>query len=395
MTAAAVLVTLTACSAGADGSTGTAAGDEPVTLVVWESLEGRKDFIEQAGEAFQEEHPNVTVKYQNVELGDALGQIALDGPAGVGPDVFAGPSNTTGDLVTGGHILAVENPDALTSALVDGAVQSVMYDDIMYGVPVTVDTFALFYNKEFVTEPPTTWEDVKAFAAGFNDANPGKYGFVINPSAYYAAPFAFSAPDNLLFGPDGTDVDTPNTNSPATVAGMEEFAGLREILPVPAADLDAASVDSIFEGGEAALHITGSWNIPVFEDAGLDFGVTTLPAMPGSDEPSGAFVNSRTMYVSAYTEHPTEAQEFAAFLATPEMQELAFEVTGSVPSIDIPVESEATAGLIAQASHSFATPSIPPMTQFWTAMDAAVQNIWNGADVQTELDTATDVISGS
>ena len=41
-----------------------------------------------AGEAFTAKYPNVTIEYVNVELGDAAGQIALDGPAGVGPDLL-------------------------------------------------------------------------------------------------------------------------------------------------------------------------------------------------------------------------------------------------------------------------------------------------------------------
>jgi len=310
----------------------------------------------------------------------------------VGPDVFAAPSNAAGELVTGGHILPVADPAAL-GGIVPGAEAAVSYDGQLYGVPVTVDTYALFYNKDLVEEPPTTWADLKTWAADFNAANPGVYGFVLNPGAYYSAGFGFSAPDNLLFGPEGADPATPNTNTPATIAGYEEFQSLRDILPVAAADLDAATVDSLFQGGKAAMELTGSWNIPVFDDAGLNYGVTTLPAREGFDTPTGSFVNSRTMFVSAYSDYPEEAAAFAAFLASPDMQQLAFEITGSVPSIDMTVESEPTNGLIQQAAYGFATPAIPAMTQYWTAMDSAVQNIWDGADVKTELDAATEVIN--
>lgn len=396
---AALLLTLTACSpttstpgTSTSPSEPGATTSEPITLKVWESLEGRKDFIEQAGAAYTKLHPNITIQYENVELGDALGQIALDGPAGTGADVFGAPSNVVGDLVTSQHVLPIANPDALATSLVDGAVQAVTFDDKMYGVPVTVDTYALFYNRAYVTDPPKTWDDVIAFSKTFNAENPGKYGFVFNPSIYYAAPWAFSAPDNLLFGPDGTDTSTPNTNTPSTVAGMEEMVRLREVLDVPAADLDPASADSLFEGGQAAMHITGSWNISVFDAAGLDYGVATLPARAGSTTPAGSFLNSRTMFVSAYSNHPEEAQDFAAFLASPEMLDLAYKITGSIPSADIPIDNEASLGIVEQAKYAFATPGIPEMTGFWTAMDSAVTNIWDGAAIQPELDAATEVI---
>ncbi|WP_353808525.1 sugar ABC transporter substrate-binding protein [Agromyces sp. SYSU T00194] len=387
---AGLVLSLAACSNGDSGDTG---GDEQIELVVWESLEGRSDFIEQAGEAYTAEHPNVTIVYKNVELGDALGQIALDGPAGVGADVFAAPSNVTGDLVTGGHILPVADPEALEGALVPGAIAGVTYQEQIWGVPVTIDTYGLFYNKEYVTDVPTTWADVIGFSEEFNADNPGKYGFAFNPSIYYSAPWLFSAPDNLLFGPAGDDPETPNTNTPATVAGAEQLVELRSVLDVPAEDLDAASVDSLFEGGQSAMSITGSWNIPVFDAAGLDYGVATLPALEGSDTPAGSFSNSRTMFTSAYTDYPEAAQDFAAFLASPEMLKLAYDLTGSIPPAEIDgIDNEATLGLAAQGAYAFPTPSIPEMTLFWTAMDSAIINIWNGADIQTELDTATEVI---
>lgn len=62
--------------------------DEEIELTVWESTAGADEFVIQAGEKFTEMFPNIKVKYVNVELGDSPGQIALDGPAGVGPDLF-------------------------------------------------------------------------------------------------------------------------------------------------------------------------------------------------------------------------------------------------------------------------------------------------------------------
>ena len=76
-----------------------------------ESSGQTEEFIKQAGEAFTKLHPNITIEYENVEVGDANTQIALDGPGGVGADVFATPSNTIGGLVAGGHILPLDNED--------------------------------------------------------------------------------------------------------------------------------------------------------------------------------------------------------------------------------------------------------------------------------------------
>src|SRR5690606_13448649 len=90
---------------------------------------------------------------------------------------------------------------------------------------------------------------------------------------------------NRLFGPDGTDTTNTNINSPASVEGMKFFQGLRDILDVPAADLTTSICDSAFASGQAAMYITGLWNVAPFQKAGVDFGVAPLPALPGNDEP--------------------------------------------------------------------------------------------------------------
>ena len=84
---AAGVLALTGCSKKEGASV--KKSNEKVVLTVWESLQGPDEFIRQAGDAYSKSHPNVEIKFVNVELGDAAGQIALDGPAGVGPDIFA------------------------------------------------------------------------------------------------------------------------------------------------------------------------------------------------------------------------------------------------------------------------------------------------------------------
>lgn len=108
-----------------EGKSTTAAGGEttsapdsgmdktPVTLKVWESLDGPDEFIKQAGEKFTAKYPWITIEFVNVELGDSTSQIALDGPAGVGPDLFAAPHDKLGELVSGGHVLPTANADTV------------------------------------------------------------------------------------------------------------------------------------------------------------------------------------------------------------------------------------------------------------------------------------------
>ncbi|HCA19177.1 MAG TPA: maltose ABC transporter substrate-binding protein, partial [Treponema sp.] len=125
-----------------------------------------------------------------------------------------------------------------------------------------------------------------------------------------------------------------------------------------------------------------------------DFGVAALPALPGETTPSASFSGTRAMFVSEYSDYPEEAAAFAEFLISPEMQQLRFNLTGAMPSINTTVSSKYMPGFLKQLDYAFPMPSIPAMGQFWEAMNNASKNIWDGADVQTELDACNNAILG-
>lgn len=371
--------------------------DSQITLTVWESTQGPDDFIKKAGEIFEASHPNIKIKFQNVELGDSTGQIALDGPAGKGADIFAAPHDRLGSLVTGGHVLATANAEQIKARALPSCVKALTYDGSMYGYPVSAETSALFYNKKLISENevPKTWEELAKWTTDFNAKNPGKHGFVMNVGEGYYTIIFTTSEGNRLFGEDGSDRKNSNINSAKSVEGMKFFQSLRSVLDVPASDLDTATVDGAFQSGNAAMHITGLWNVVSFEKAGIDFGVTSLPALPGNSTPASSFSGTRAMFVSAYTDHPAEANEFAAFLMSDEMQKLRFEITGAIPSINIPLESPYAEGFLKQLEYAFPMPTIPEMTMFWESMNNASKNIWDGADVKKELDACNAAMTGN
>ncbi|MDR0399506.1 MAG: maltose ABC transporter substrate-binding protein [Treponema sp.] len=372
---------------------GASGGPEQVVLTVWESTNGPDEFIRRAGEAYTAQHPNTTIKFVNVELGDSVNQIALDGPAEVGPDLFAAPHDRLGELVANGHILPTAGLDSAVKDKILGAcLTATTYDGVQYGYPVSAETYALYYNKALIAENevPRTWEAMAAYIQNFSVA--GKYPFVMDVgNAYYSILFTTKG-GNRLFGPSGTDTQNTNLNSPAAVSGMEFFQSLRQALNVPAADINTSVADGAFQSGSAAMHISGPWNVMNFANAGLDFGILPLPSLPGEDVPAASFSGTRVMFVSAYSDYPDEANDFGAFLMTPEMQQLRANITNTLPAVDTPTDNPYSAGFVEQLKYAFPMPSIPPMAKFWDAMNATSANIWNGADVKTELDACNAVI---
>ena len=370
-----------------------ASAADDVNLVVWESVGGPDQWIQAAGEEFTKINPKITVEFVNVELNDSSGQIALDGPAGIGPDLFAAGHDKIGELVTGGHILPTVNPEAVQEKILGATSLALTYDGVMYGYPTSAETYGLYFNKDLISEEeiPATWDELKTWTAAFNEKNPDKNGFLMDVGNMYYTILFTTMNGNRLFGESGTDTSSSYLATDNSIAGMKVFQGLREVVPLAAADANTATGDGAFAAGNVALYISGPWNVAGFTDAGINFGVTTLPSLDG-ETPAASFSGTRGMYVSAYSDHPEEAAMFAEFLISEEMQQLRYDMTGALPSIPLEVESETSNGFIAQLDYAFPMPSVPAMSAFWESAGAAASNIWDGADVATEMTTLDSAI---
>lgn len=376
---------------------GTQESSEKVVLTVWESAQGPDEFIKQAGAAFTAKYPNIEINYVNVESNDASSQIALDGPAGVGADIFCAQHDQIGKLVTSGHVLPVANPSKIKKSLLDACIQGATYEGTMYGYPVSAETYAVYYNKDLISEKelPKTWDDLAKWCAEFTKKNPGKQGLVLDVgNAYYSIIFA-SAKGNRLFGKSGTDFTSSYLTTKEAVEGMKVFQNLRKVgLDVPAADMTGSIVDASFTSGIAAMAISGPWNIENYAKAGINYGVAPLPAMPGEKTPSASFSGVRCMFVSAYTDYPEEAALFAEFLVSDEMQKLRYEITAALPSVDMKLDDPIALGFLKQLDYAYPMRTGPQMDKYWEVFGAASSNIWNGADVETELAAADAAIIG-
>lgn len=382
-----------------------------VTLTVWESTSGPDEFIEKAGEYFHEIYPNITIKYVNVESTDANSKIALDGPAGTGADLFATAHNNSGVMARGGYIEPVPEgavdfvKNNCTEAAFAGAtLNSSDGSSTVYGYPVSTETYALFYNKDLISEEeiPKTMGDMVEYINNY-DKSSGVEAFRLDAgNAYYSVMFT-SSPDIKLYGPNGNDKTNTYMSSEESIAQVEtDFVGLAKAIGVEAGEVDYATNDALFSAGSLAMDISGAWNIPAFEEAGINFGITTIPSLTGSDQPPTNFMGVRCMFVSAYSQHKNEAAAFAMFLMTDEMQQLRCELTATMPAKDGILDKvadektkELLAGIEAQLKYSYPMPSMPETSLFWSAFGTSYSNIWNGEieSVKAELEKANATAS--
>lgn len=379
---------------------------DKIELTVWESSAGPDEFIEAAGKCFTKLYPNITIKYVNVESTDANSKIVLDGPSGNGPDLFATAHNNAGVMAASASIEPVSDADKAVvekscnaSALAGATLNKADGTSQLYGYPVSVETYALFYNKDLIKESeiPTTMSDLVTYIQNFSNPDKNVQPFLFDAgNAYYSVMFT-STPTIHLYGENGNDIKETYMNSKESVAQMADFVALAKAIGQKAGDIDYKHNDALFGAGQLVMNISGAWNIKTFKENGINFGITSIPSMTGSTNPPANFMGVRCMFVSAYSEHKAEAAAFAEFLMTKEMQALRCELTSTMPArddvldmIDDPEIKEYMEGLNKQIAYSYPMPNMAQASLFWTAFASAYSNIWNGetTDIQAELDTA-------
>lgn len=372
---------------------------ENITLTVWESTDGPDKFVEEAAAAFTAIYPNIKIEYVNVESTSAKDQIATDGPAGIGPDLFAAANDNLGAMAAAGSIKPVDDIDASFVQSVkdnseDICVKGVTYDGKAWGFPVARETYTIFYNPDLIDSVPSTWDELVEKCKTWNSENKGKYALMWQVGNTYHNIFFLTSDEIKLFGPNLDDYSNgTQLNNPTSIEGAKFFQSLKgEILDVSADSLDEAQTVAAFENGECAMIIDGSWKIGAFQKAIPNVKATVLPSLPGQSQPASNFAGIRTMFVSSYSQYPKEAAAFGEFMMCKEMQQKRYEITQTIPCRDdITIDNEVMKVFIEQLKYSFAMPPIPQIAQYWTCFNAVYKNIWNGEDAEAQIKEADDI----
>ncbi|MBB0243483.1 extracellular solute-binding protein, partial [Streptomyces alkaliphilus] len=362
-----VLLPLAACGGGDSG-----AEAEPVTgsITFWDtSNETEAPLFNQLVAAFEREHPGIDVDYVNVPFFEAEQRYLEAVGTGSAPDVLRADVGWTANMVAGNLLadLAGTPAEPAPGEFLETVVESVVFDDAVYGVPQVTDTLALMYNKELferagLTRPPRYWSEVEEYGlavAGATDAE----GIVLNTDGYFALPF--------LYGED-TDLIDPGTRTitvagPAAVRGLSAAASLVEsgAAPVPPEEDAYGAMQGAFKRGEAAMMLNGPWAVAdlldssVFAD-GTNLGIAPVPA--GSGGTAGSPTGGHNLVVSAGTRSPDAAHLFVSFMTAAEQQEKAAVELGLLPTRKAAYTDAVLADPVRNSfyfAHTKAVPRIP------------------------------------
>lgn len=364
-----------------DQSTG-----EKTTVKLWLDYD---DYAEELESAIEAKFPQYDIVWEHVESVDTRTKLELDGPAGVGPDIFIQPHDNMAQSIQAKILLPLgEKISAdVQDRFIEGSVQTVEFDGNYYGVPLSTESVAFFYNKTLLEENgfevAKTWDEVKEQGDVFNNNAENK--FIIRMEAgnsYTMHPF-LTAFGYQLFGPDHNDPEQINFNTQEVIDGLTYYKSLREYLDVPYADLTTDTVEVEFAKGTIPYIIVGPWAISeIKKNADFEWGVTTIPTVNNTQPVT--FSGNIIACISSYTKNPEAAREVLEFMTSNEGLEILYKVRGSIPALKDPSVIDGLSddaylmGVLEQAQYSQAMPSIPEMGSYWAPAETMYRSVWEG-----------------
>jgi len=355
--------------------------EEGAKLIFWT---GDSVFGEAVAKNFEAEY-GVPVAVEQVGLG-AIDKIALSGPAGTGADVFMSPHDSFQHGVASGLFLELDKSivSNLNARVNEVGMKTVSYQGKIYGVPVSLETSCLFYNKDLVgDQPATTLEEIFEKAPAFNDPDNNIFYFLATIGDGYKIYPMLSAYGFSLFGADGLDQDNPGFDTEEFEKGLELVSRLKEIMPINSIDLGNVSfLKSQFTEGKVAYEISGPWDITTFKESGVNFGVTTLPSFDGKQ--LTPFAGVQSAHVSAFTKYPIAAQLFAEYLVSDESAGVMYETANKITTLkDVSMikglsEDKLIQAFVEQFANSYPMPAVSRISYYWSISAQTCQAVFDG-----------------
>lgn len=374
---------------------------EEYDLVVWEDV-NKGIGIAAAVEKFEAEH-GVNILVIEKAYAQQLEDLRLDGPAGSGPDVFTMPADQIGTAVVEGLVKEVNADDAVKASFTEASIQSQTIDGKLYGLPKSVETQILFYNKDLIAE-----EDLPDSLEGWYELSQNNtsdaYAFLaLFDQLYYTmgviggyGGYIFNQDENGNYLPE--DVGLNNAGAVEAVDYVSKFY-TEKLFPDGIIGEQGINVlEALFVEGRVQAVISGPWNLEPFSSAGLNYGVKELPLLPNGEHMQSV-AGVKSYNISSYTKNPELAEAFLLFITNEENSLVRYEETLEVPAVlalsehPTVVENDAAEAIALQSEHAKLVPGIVQMNEVWNSMDPALQIVMNGqATAQEALDIAVQQI---
>jgi len=332
-----IFIFITGC-----GSTPTSESrSKSVKIVFWNTMnQNELDILRPLISDFTAKNPAYTISMEPIPFNFARSKFEQGIKAGVSPDIFRADRFWLNGFVKAGLIepLDYEILHDEIEDLLPVAREVVTSDSKIWALPHAVDCLSLYYNKSHFKEaglpPPPNLDNFKKIAKDLTNSGRGRYGFFMNPDAWWFEPF--------LLGFGGQYFDKTGNlilNSDETLKSLHFLLELKDtehsLPPVNLRTNAYSLMMQSFKMGQVSMMFNGPWAIrdalsgPAFKDSSDNLGIAPIPGGPsGRFSPMGC----QSYVIPMGVKNKKEVLLFMKFLCSAEVESALSKHNYGIPA---------------------------------------------------------------
>ncbi len=355
----ALIIVLAACGGGNNGATPSGSASESakpsspsasaaspeakVTIEYWHTYSDSEEkvLLEKIKPKFESEYPNIELKLTRMPYEGLKDQVIAAVAGDAAPDLMRMDIIWVPELASKGALKKLSDLpgfDDVKSSVFDSPMQTNIFKDEYYGVPLNTNTKIAIYNAATLKEAgldqaPATMDELVQAARNLKEQ--GKQGICISSiGAWGVLPYFWSLGGKVT-SDDYKQVDG-YLNSPASVEALEKIVSWNnEGLVIPALlGGEPGSWDGL-KSGQYMMIDDGPWFFSIMlgdaESAFNPLEQTVRAQMPAGPGGSISVVGGENLVTFANSKHPEEAWTFMKWMLGKEPQQIMVEA-GMVPT---------------------------------------------------------------
>jgi multiple sugar transport system substrate-binding protein len=308
---------LAACAGSKPGGSG---GGAELSIAGYKDATGK---IHKVIDVWNNAHPNAKARY--IELPSASDQqhqmLAQNFLAHSSTyDVIVADDTWTDEFASKGWLTALPAGQFQLDNMFESVARGGEYQGKLYTVPFTASAEFLYYRKDLVPNPPTTWAQMIADCAMAREKQIGCYAGQFSQYEGLTVNFvsAVASAGGSVLSPDGTKV---KVDSPQAAEGLSFLAnGFRDgYIPKEAITYQEQQGQQAFQQGKLLFMTNYSFVYNLANTPGPETaiaGKVGIAPIPGLSGPGVVTTGGHMMGVSAYSKRTADATAFVKFFTS-------------------------------------------------------------------------------
>lgn len=395
---------------------------EGMELTIWYTDAKLDEFMQEAAEEYREK-TGIVVNPQKISAVDYIEKISdATFIEESGPDLFVAGSDLLQKALYAGIVDDhVNYSDSEKKNIPEKAFNAATCNGKLVGYPFYFESCFLLYNQYYAEDWPRNIDQILEYADNFETS--GTTEKVQNIFKWDVSDIFY----NYFFignyvgmgGPYGDDRSQVSLSEGKVIECLQYYQSLNEFFAIDEETVHSEDVIQEFIDGKIVFTIAKTDAIARLDQAIADgaipeykletetdeegnelpprevdcfYGVGDIPNLTEDLVTRGLSVTN-AIVVNNYSDYRTYANDFAHFLSYEKAEHL-YEQTGKVSvRRDVTAGDEKWERIMAQYDGSVEIPKIIEMSNYWILMEIAFANIWNGADITTEIEEVVSQVN--